>query len=246
MSNPFQKHIIELFNRIIELRHSTSRINSILKNDITKYSTEDPIFISGSSLIISDWTGPTDNGWELNFHTGISKFTKAENYSKEVEKIISQECCLAFAQSFEALEKFLKNCYYEISLKNGNQVEREKIKGGKNLFKLIRKSCGEEYLKYTQENNKNIDFKEFWSTISETRHGVVHSSCKVKKTKIAKSKGHYNTFKYLFDFEDIPEEKILIKLNYKQLDKLLKQIAEFAYQILKMLSLKENLDYELR
>jgi len=246
MKNPFKEHIIELFKRIIELRHHSNRINLVLKKDAEKYTKEGAQFYSGSSLIISDWTGPTDNGWEINFHTGISKFTEKEDYSNEIEKIISRECCLAFAQSFEALEKFLKDCAFEIMKKDGNDPIREKIYGGDQIYKYIRKSCGEEFLNFSKENNKNIHFKEFWTTISETRHAIVHSSCRLKNDKVSKSRDHFATFEYLFDYEKLGDDKLLIKLSYRQLDKILKHVAEFAYQIFKLISLRENLEHKLR
>ena len=246
MSNPYKKHLIQLFQRIIELRHSSNRINLVLKRDVVKYTAEGARFFSGSSLIISDWTGETDNGWELNFHTGISIKTEKENYAREVDNLVSRECCLAFAQSFEALETFFKECIYQNSLLHNIPVERKKISGGDNLFKLVKKACGENFLKFSKKNNKNVHFKQFWSTISESRHAIVHSSCKINMNQINKSPDHFATFKYLFDCVDLDDKIFLIRLTYKQLDKVLKHVSEFAYQIYKLLSEKENLQYEIK
>jgi hypothetical protein len=244
MKHPYKEPLINLFQRIIELRHSSNRINSVLQKDVEKYTAEGARFFSGSSLVISDWTGKTDNGGELNFHTGVSKKTEKENYAKEVHNILSTEFCLAFAQSFEALETFLKDIIFQNSLLEKASIERGKIPGGEKLFKLIKEACGEDFKKCSNKNNKNLRFKQFWSTISESRHAVVHSSCRIKVNKVNKSLDHFATFKYLFDFAKLEDEILLIKLNYKQLDKVLKNVSEFAYQVYKILSEKENLEYK--
>ncbi|MGE5942989.1 MAG: hypothetical protein ACM31G_01495, partial [Flavobacteriales bacterium] len=196
-----------------------------------------------SSLIISDWTGKTDNGWELNFHTGISKTT--ENYEKEVDNILSTEFCLAFAQSFEALETFLKDIFHQSSLQEKPPIERDKIPGGENLFKLIKTICGEDFKKSSNRNNKNLRFKQFWSTISESRHAIIHSSRRIKMNRVNKSSDHFAVFNYLFDYDKLEDEILLIKLNYNQLNKVLKHVSEFAYQVYKILSEKEKLEYKL-
>lgn len=246
MKNPYKEYLIQFFKRVIELRHSSNRINSVLRKDVEKYTAEDARFFSGSSLIISDWTGETDNGWELNFHTGISKSTEKENYESEVNNILSTEFWLAFAQSFEALETFLKDIFYQNSLREKAPIERDKIPGGEKLFKLIKTICGEEFKKSSSRNNKNLRFKQFWSTISESRHAIVHSSRRIKLSKVNKSSDHFATFSYLYDYDKLENEILLIKLNYRQLDKILKHISEFAYQIYKILSEKEKLEFKIR
>jgi hypothetical protein len=245
MKNPYTEPLNHLFQRIIELRHSSNRINSVLQKDVEKYTAEGASFFSGSALIISDWTGKTDNGWELNFHTGISKRTEKENYAKEVNNILSTEFCLAFAQSFEALETFFKDIAYQNAVVEKNAIERDKLPSGENLFKLIKKACGENFNESSSRNNKNLLFKQFWSTISESRHAIVHSSCRIKEKKINKSAEHLATFEYLFNYEELEDEFLIIRLNYRQLDKVLKHVSEFAYQVYKIISEKEKLEYRL-
>lgn len=245
MKNPYKEPLYHLFQRIIELRHSSNRINSVLQKDVAKYTAEGARFFSGSSLVISDWTGKTDNGWELNFHTGVSKKTEKEYYATEVNNILSTEFCLAFAQSFEALETFFKDIIYQNAVLEKATIKRDKLPGGENLFKLIKKACGEDFRKYSNRNNKNLRFKQFWSTISESRHAVVHSSCRIKENKINKSADHFATFEYLFDYDKLEDGILIIRLNYRQLDKVLKHVSEFAYQVYKIFSEKEKLEYKL-
>ena len=63
--------------------------------------------------------------------------------------------------------------------------------------------------------------------------------------KVRKSPDHSATFKYLFDCDQLEDDILLIKLDYEQLDKVLKHVSEFAYQVYKILSKKEGLEYKL-
>src|SRR5690606_12031496 len=124
---------------ITDFKHSTNRLSKVLLNDVKIYTAEGATFFSGTSLIIGDWTGPTDNGWKINFHTGVQKSTLKENYASEIEKILSREFGLAFAQCYEALEtlfkdlikeKILKDQNFKNSLPEKKYFTREGLKGG--------------------------------------------------------------------------------------------------------------------
>ena len=255
--NPYQEHIEDLFSRILELRHISSLLSSELNDSIEKIETNDKInFISGSFLIISDWTEPLDTKWEINYHTGISKITFKENYKDEVKKIISQECCYAFAQSFEALEKYLKDCVFlrmklhhefleMIKKKYPNNHLRENLPGGDRLFDLIKMAFGENFISASRQTEQKIKFKEFWSILSEIRHCVVHSKSIINLSKVNKSEYHKKIFNYFLILTEIDKQSILIELDYHKLDMLLKNISEFAFQIFKLLSIQENLDWRI-
>lgn len=254
--NPYKIHLDDFFNRVIELRHIASHINTILISSIKLFEGSKFDFLSGSALVISDWTGPTDNGWEINFHTGIRKITFKENYKDEVEKIISQECCLAFAQSYEALERFLKDCVFtrikrdnkfqeQVGLAKNKNILRQDIPGGEKIFKWIKKAGDPKFSNFSKNNNNNLRFKEFWSVLSESRHAIIHSSSVIEISKINKSEDHKKIFHHFFISEKIDDSTISIVLNYRILDELLKKISELAFQIFKSLSLKENLEWEI-
>lgn len=251
MENSYKSHLDIFFNRILDLRHSVSRINTVLKRDTELITEKDIKFISGSALIISDWTGPTDNGWEINFHTGATRTTIKENYSVEVNRIISSECCLAYAQAFEALEKYLKDCvYYKLKndtffmevIKCEGSITREMIPGGDQLFKWITKACGTSFKESSLKNNKNIRFKQFWSVLSEVRHAVTHSNSNVKISKINKSAYHFTVFEHLFNYAIIDDKTYHVELDYKRLERVIKYVAEFGYQIYKCFSLNDVTD----
>ncbi|MCP2042222.1 hypothetical protein [Pontibacter sp. HSC-36F09] len=223
----------------------------VIKRDAELITDKDIKFISGSALIISDWTEPTDNGWEINFHTGVTRTTLKENYGVEINRIISSECCLAYAQAFEALEKYLKDCaYYKLKndisfmemIKCEESIAREMMPGGDQLFKWITKACGTSFQESSRKNNKNIKFKQFWSVLSEVRHAITHSSSNVKISKIKKSSYHFAVFEHLFSYTVIDDKTYHVELDYKRLERVIKYVAEFGYQIYKCFSLNKVLE----
>ena len=108
-SAEYQKHLIDFFEILLDYRHISGRINKVLREDNNRYSSEAAVIQFSSALVISDWSGPTDNGWEINFPTGVYSNTSKEEYEGEINSFISRQLCLLFAQSFEGFERFLKN-----------------------------------------------------------------------------------------------------------------------------------------
>jgi len=254
-TNPYKKYLDDLFDRIIELRHTSSNINSTLKASLERFANYQGNFLSGSALVISDWSGQTDNGWEINFHTGFRKITLKENYENEIQRIVSQECCYAFAQSFEALEKFFKDCIFEKGLpskkcffglieKNSKNIKRESLNGLR-LYKMV-KIIGDPYFsKYSEINNKSLKFKELWTILSECRHAITHSKSIITVKKIKKSEYHFKVFNFLFMHSKNADGTLTIELDLKKLSDVLDIVSEFAFQVYKSISLKENLDWEI-
>ncbi len=249
--NPYKKHLDDLFDRIIELRHTSSNINSTLKASLKRYESYQVNFLSGSALVISDWSGPTDNGWEINFLTGFRKITLKENYDKETQRIVSQQCCYAFAQSFDALEKFFKDCIFEKGLpskkclfglikKYPKNIKRESLNGIR-LFKMVKMSGDPYFSKYSENNNKSLRFKELWTILSECRHSITHSKSIITVKKLKKSEYHFKVFSFLFMHSKNADGSLIIELDFKKLSDVLDIVAEFACLVYKSISLKENL-----
>lgn len=260
--NPYQQHIETFFSRIVELQHTANQITSTLRKSVISYeSLKSSYFISYAALVISDWTGPTDNGWVIKYHTGKSRTIHRKDYAVEVERMISNECCYAFAQSFEALETFIKDCVFTKTQRDKDYLDyviskskkvvdrstfhRTLLPGGDALFNLMKIAASPHYVKNSKRNNMNIKFKEFWTVLSEARHSVVHSSSNLELPKIKKTDYHFHLFESFFSYSHAEEEKVLIELGIEKLDKLLKAISEFSFQIFKMLSAKEALDWEI-
>lgn len=254
MNNPYREYLDFFFNTITDFKHKTNRINKVLTLDAQLYQTEGSHYYAGTSLIISDWSGPTDNGWAINFHTGTLKTTVKDNYLEEINKILSREFGYAFSQCFEALEKLLKDFIsikietdikFKNSLGQTKDYSRENLKGGDELFKLIKKACGENFNKTSNKTNNNFKLKQFFKIISETRHAIVHSQSFLKTGKIPKDKYYTNLFHFMFPMNKLENETIELIFNYQILDKLLIYIAEFGYQLYKLICQTESIDWKI-
>ena len=254
MKNPYKKYLDIFFETITDFKHTANRMNKVLLQDVEKYTTEEAKFISGTSLIIGDWTGPTDNGWKINFHTGITKSTFKENYALEVEKVLSREFGLAFSQCYEAFETLLKDFIYlkiqtdenfREKLKSDKDYSREKLKGGEDIFKLVKKACGKRFVKYSKENNNNFKLSELFKVISELRHSITHSKGKLKTSKIPNDKYYESLFEHLLPLNKLENESIQLNFDYKIFDKLIIYLSEFGFQIYKMLSLEDNYEWRI-
>jgi len=206
MINPYSPSLITFFETITDFKHSSNRINSVLLKDVERYTTEGARYFSGTSLIIGDWTGPTtDKGWKLPFHTGIKKAVFKENYTLEIENLLSREFSLSFAQCYEAFETLLKDFIW-IKIKNDDQFRnslsedysRKSLNGGDRLFNLVKKAGANRFQTYSNRNNNTFRFKETFDVLSEARHAITHSQGKLKTSKILKSKYHKDLYEHFF------------------------------------------------
>lgn len=257
MTNPYKKYLDELFSTLLEYKHTTQRFNTVLKKDAETYSKDKATFHSMAALYISDWSGPTDNGWELPFPTGSIREIEKHNYHLEVEKIIIRECCLIYGQSFECLEKNFKDCVFtkaihnnhiddaiKKTLKLGQKSNRKTVPGGESLFKLIKLSGGNTFKELSKKSNLNIELGILWSILSEVRHSITHSRSIIETSKINLSNHHKDIFKSLFRYSEINKDYIQIEIDYKNLDRLIKTLSEFAFQVFKILSIEENYKWQ--
>jgi hypothetical protein len=230
----------------------------VLTKDIEIYLPDGAKFYSESALVISDWTGPKDNGWEINFHTGIFKKTVKEMYPADINRIISRECCLMYAQSFEALESLLKNLIFDKACRsteleqfilakksNGLTLTRDKIPGGDHLFDIFKKFGGQTYKSFSETNNDNFKFKELWTILSLTRHAITHSQSILKTSELKRTDYHFAIFEYLFDYETKDENRIEIQLDFKKFERIIKKLSEFGFQSFKIACIEDGLDWSV-
>ncbi|WP_027126299.1 hypothetical protein [Gelidibacter mesophilus] len=259
MTNTYRKYLDQFFEKFLYYRHMSGRTNKVFQKDIEDCTSEQVDIHFASALIISDWTDPTDNGWEINFQPGVYIETTKSNYESEIRKILSRQLCLLYAQSFESFERYLKDCLFDkigrddtirkyvISLLPKTQkdsITRERMPGGDNLFKVLKKVGGESFKDFSSENNLNIKFKELWTILSNVRHSVTHSESLISLRLVNKSDHHTEIFNFLFNSNSISEDTISIELDYKKFEKLIKRFSEFAYQVFKVLSIEEGLELE--
>lgn len=254
MNNPYKIFLNNFFETITDFKHTTSRLNKVLLKDAEKYTAEGASYFSGTSLVIGDWTGPTDNGWKLNFHTGIQKSTFKENYSTEIEKVLSREFGFAYAQCYEAFETLLKDFInikiqsdqnFIESLPANKEYNREFLKGGNDIFKLIKKAGGKRLKEYSNQNNNNFKFSETFKIFSEIRHAITHSQGILKSSKIPKDKYYHVLFEHLLPLNKLEGELIKLEFDFKTCNQLLIYLSEFGYQLFKILSEEDNYDWKL-
>ena len=113
--NTFQATIETLFSRIsilqgtlCYLEYALTNYGKFIKRKFEESSGESPDFLLGTSLIICDLTGPTDNGWNYYYPTAPNYKVTVSNNDKEIEKLINRESSFILAQGYEAFSVFLK------------------------------------------------------------------------------------------------------------------------------------------
>lgn len=254
MKNPYKIHLNNFFEIITDFRHSSNRLNKVLLNDVKKYTSENSKYSSVTSLIIGDWTSQTDNGWKLSYHTGVNKITLKENYSSEINRVLSRQFGFAFSQCYEALETLLKDMVFikintdkafKISLPKSKNYSRHHLRGGDDIFKLIKKAGGTKFQNYSKKNNSNFKFKEIYKILSEVRHALTHSKGVLKTSKIPKDDYYQRLFEHLFPLNKLNKETVQLKFDFKVLNQLLVYLAEFGFQIFKILSEEDNYEWKI-
>lgn len=120
------------------------------------------------------------------------------------------------------------------------------MKGGEDLFKALKKAGGESYKIFSSHNNINIKFKELWTILSQARHSITHQESSIELSIVNQSNHHFEIFSRLFNSRNISEDLLLIELDYVKFDFLIKRFSEFAFQIFKLLSIEENLDWNYK
>ncbi len=255
--NPYQRYLIAFFAKVLDYRHTTDRLCRVLIADAKKYEPDTAVFNTNSSLIISDLSGPTDNGWELNFHTKVFRQTLKEHYGMEIDNLVSRECCYTYAQSFEAFETFLKDLlYYEATidlsyklylttlLPKNHELTRKSMPGGEKLYKALNKCAGPVLRKLFAVNNNGLKHRETFHALSQGRHAIVHTRSVIDISKVNNSDFQLDTFKYFFELVDFGDGFGEIRLDVKRYHQLTKRFSEYAYQIFKAISITRSFEYD--
>lgn len=257
-NNPYFQNLQQHQKDLLYYRHIGNRINDLLQNDIKKNSTQLSKIHLGSALIISDWTGPTDNGWEINFHSGVWIETPHEKYALEIERIISQQLLLLYAQSYESFERFLKDCVFqkcqhdksieefmtnELKLKITN-FNRKNMPSGNKLLKTLKFIGKHTFEHYSSHNNSKLDFNKLWTIFAQARHSITHTQSKISLKHINEYQIDQSTLNYLFTNERLSEVSIQLTLDYKKFDRLIKRFSEYGFQYFKIFCISDNLGWE--
>jgi hypothetical protein len=272
---PLEKYfnrIANLQGTLLHIEKALTDYSKIFRQRYDKskdtYKDKVPDFALGLRLIISDLTGETDNGWDFYFPTDGKHIVTATNYDSEIDNLIKRETGFSLAQGFEAFSTFLKDIlasYFMIKPYEGirfniidERVDIKEIdwgdairdfksgKNNKNLFKLIRK-INSDFEYSERNNNKQIDFKDWYTVYSLFRHKMVHESGKLLKTDKDFRNFNSEQMRYLesyFPFLE-SEDKLIFNIKRKVGDISLKLLSEYAFLIFKELSITLGYDWKI-
>jgi hypothetical protein len=250
-----KNHLDKYYDSLIEYKHVASRINTIFLKDIEKYTLDDSILSLGSSLILRDWSGMTDNGWSYSYPTDSMIHTNKENYSDFLNDTISKQFCLLYAQSFEGLERLLKDLVFELididlnlkvavesRLKPDQKLSRNTIPSGDSLSKIINGLF--DSFSY-QKDNAKFDLKTSFFILSKTRNNIIHNNYTFSKSEIFCSTDKKNLFIEFFKYDKIDNQMNKIKLDINDFKKLMDFMCGYAFQVFKKLCLKYDLNWKV-
>ena len=111
----------------------------------------------GSRLIISDISGPTEDGWWYNYPTTSKYVVKFDEYQSKAKDLVTLFCHFTVCQYYEAFETFLKDTLAACCFLNPNVgvkiIRRYKRTGLNPVLRLI-------YRLFSIDNIKLSSFEE--------------------------------------------------------------------------------------
>lgn len=218
-----KNYLDNYFDSLIEYKHVALRTNKILFNDLEKYISEDSKLIFATSLVLRDWSGETSNGWAYAYPTDSMLHTTKDDYSEFIVDLISKQFCLFYAQSFEGLERLLKNFIFEFAaidlklkflienkLKQNQKFSRDNMPSGETLLNIVDGIL--DSFSYGKDEVE-FDLKTAYFVLSKTRHNIVHNNYILTKSKIFCSANKKELFVDLFMYDEVDNENIRVKLD---------------------------------
>lgn len=245
-------HDLDQFNKKL-----VSELNSELK------------FLKGTKLVISDLTGETENGWEINFPTNTPGYlVTSENYLEKNLEIFSIVSLNLTVQNYEAIERFMKDIFivyfkhnellaketigkinlrYDRDQINWRQTIQQLNKGvNKKSYLEILRELSPEFKVGEQKNLHNINLKDWFEMISLVRHSIVHSNSIIKNEEANKlstnMKENLNNF---FNICNKANGSIQVTLDVYKQKRLFKFFAEYCFFVFKSLSNSLELDWKI-
>ena len=273
MNNYLTESILRVFERleyykgyIFHLENDIKKYTQSLIDNLDKNKTN---FLKGSRLIISDFTGESDNGWEINFPLPTSGYiVTSDNYLEKNNQLIQVISSTLVAQSYEALETFFKEILISY-FKNNNQIAFEtigkanciwnmnnvdwyntvrKLKQGINNRKLLKifRILSPEFRKAEITNLKNIDLEKWFDIISIVRHAIIHSESILKNDEFNKiDENGRKILEKFFEVENQDGGNKKIIITGKHASNVIEFMCEYAFQVFKWLSISVNLDWRI-
>lgn len=257
--------IVKKFLREVQFSQGTlNSFNKLIQDEIrrleqNRFKGNIPPFISYSHLVISDLTGPTESGWEINLSSGFDRKIKFEDYETELNRILIRECAFSIAQCYERLETFIKNSLaLHLSFNSPSSttfhkaltglhtysefkkgVRNIRSKDNKDLFKVLRKSCP-FYQGFEKQNNFGCNLYEWYKVYSLVRHAITHQSSIVSESQFNKlTSFQLELLKFYFP-GTVKGQVYYIEIQISDARKTIKRVAEFGFTIFKSLSIHNH------
>lgn len=237
MTNPYRKHLDTYFETLNSFKHSTQRLKTVLLKDAEKYKTDGSDIKIGTTLFIEDWSSKIHN---VPFPTGASKLTTKEQYTDEVNGMLTREYGYVFAQCFEALERFMKNC---MRIKSPDLID---MYGGEDLFERVKRAAKDSFCEYKRNYPKRITLKVQFGIFGEVRNAFVHSHGMLDVEEFRSSRDKMLLLKSMFPNSNFSNKEVLLQFDYYSFSWSLNYVAEFGFQLYKLLSKEDKYDWQIQ
>ncbi len=249
-----KRHLDEYYDCLIGYKNSASRLDNVLQKDIEKYNSEESKLILSSIQVLHDWSGLADNeGGAYTIPTDSKILITKDNYAKYINEVLSNQFCHLYVQSFEGLERLLKNILFELKddikitelikskLMQNQKVERANMPGGDKLFKII-----ENIIEVLEFNKGGFIFnsKSLFFILSMTRNGITHNNSNFFKQEIFCSPDKRGLIIHLFNYEEI-NNNIKLSLDLIAFKNLIDFMCDFAFQLFKKICIAQEIDWKI-
>lgn len=181
--------------------------------------------------------------------------TNKENYSEFLNDATSKQFCLLYAQSFEGLERLLKNFLFELinidfklkvaidsRLKKDQKLSRDTMPSGKSLSEIIDKTF--DLFSY-QKDDVKFDLKTSFFILTKTRDNIIHNNYTISKSQIFCSTDKKKLFSELFKYDETDNRTIKIKLDIDDFKKLMDFMCGYSFQVFKKICLNYDLNWKV-
>ncbi|MEX1014189.1 MAG: hypothetical protein WDZ80_03450 [Candidatus Paceibacterota bacterium] len=275
--NPLHIPIHRLFEKLnflyFQINYFQKRIER-LKKDIRKNVAKHESFqiedlFHGTSLVITDLTGPTDNGWLLKFRTG-RHFVKGEEFIEQLDWFLEREASLTVQQGYEVFESYLYDITASYLHANQKKLQIDIFKDylpncdtyeqkvwGSAVRGLFRRKANSVLIDYLREfggnlkkaelqehNNRLMNLKDWFEVTTQLRHGTTHSLGKIKKDCIKKlSKDQVKLLQTIYPGQFVNGE-YEITLSFESAKSAITTYAEYGFAIFKSLSVEQGYEWK--
>lgn len=224
-------------------------------------------FLKGSRLIVSDLTGKEFNRKEYSPTKGY--VVTRENYKEINNRLIQFVSSILVAQSYEALETFLKDIITQY-FKNNNQIAFEtigkanciwngnvvdwentvrKIRPSDNNSRLLNivRMLSEDFKNAEIDNNQNINLVNWFKAISIIRHAITHAESIIDIKNWNKlNDDEQEILKSYITLENLNNSEKRMLINTNQAQELMTIMSNYAIQIFKWLSISRGFEWDLK